>query len=109
MNDQISITDALGEILAAVSGDNSFPDPDYLAYHQLLKERIIYLETPVEEPMLRIHKQILMWNAEDKDIPVDQRKPIRIVIFLPNKTHQTHNSFIRSYAMPPLFSRAAYR
>ena len=80
MFEEITFTNALNEILAAVSGDNSFPDPDYLAYHQLLKDRIIYLETPVDEPMLRIHKQILMWNAEDKGIPVDQRKPIRIVI-----------------------------
>ena len=80
MPEQITITEALSEILAAVSGDNSFPDPDYLAYHQLLKDRIIYLETPVDEPMLRIHKQILMWNEEDKGVPVDHRKPIRIVI-----------------------------
>lgn len=80
MPEQISITEALSEILAAVSGDPHFPDPDFLAYHQLLKERVIYIETPVDECMLRIHKQILMWNAEDAGIPADQRKPIRLVI-----------------------------
>ena len=80
MPEQISITEALSEILGAVSGDSHFPDPDYLAYHQLLKERIIYIETPVDECMLRLHKQIMMWNAEDKGIEPDKRKPIRMII-----------------------------
>lgn len=80
MPDQISITEALSEILAAVSGDNSFPDPDYLAYHQMLKDRIIYIETDINECMLRIHKQIVMWNAEDAGVPVEKRKPIRLII-----------------------------
>lgn len=80
MPEVLSITEALSEILAAVSGDNSFPDPDYLAYYKLLKDRIIYLETDVGEPILRLQKQILMWNEEDRDTPVEQRKPIRIII-----------------------------
>lgn len=80
MPEVLSITEALSEILAAVSEDHSFPDPDYLAYHQLLKDRIVYLETDVGEPMLRLHKQILLWNKEDAGIPKEQRKPIRIVI-----------------------------
>ena len=80
MPEEISITEALSQILSAVSGDSYFPDPDYLAYHQLLRDRVIYIEMPIDEPMLRIHKQILMWNAEDKGVPVEQRKPIRIII-----------------------------
>jgi len=80
MPEQISLTDALSEILASLSADPNFPDPDYLAYHQLLKDRIIYLETEVNESMLRLHKQIMLWNAEDAGKPVEERKPIRIVI-----------------------------
>ena len=80
MSEEISITKAIGEILSAVSKDSTFPDPDYLAYHQLLKDRIIYLEMEVGEAMLRFHKQILLWNMEDRGIPSEQRKPIRIVI-----------------------------
>jgi len=80
MPEQIGITEALSEILAAVSGDNSFPDPDYLAYHQMLKDRIVYIETGIDECMLRIHKQILLWNMEDAGMPVEDRKPIRLII-----------------------------
>ena len=80
MPEQIGITEALSEILAAVSGDSHFPDPDYLAYHQLLKDRIVYIEMPVDESMLRIQKQITLWNLEDSGIPVEARKPIRLVI-----------------------------
>lgn len=80
MPEQIGITEALSEILAAVSGDPHFPDPDYLAYHQLLKDRVVYIETPVDESMLRIQKQITLWNIEDAGIPVDERKPIRLII-----------------------------
>lgn len=80
MPEQISITDALTEILSALSADSNFPDPDYLAYHQLLKDRIVYIETAVDECMLRIHKQIMLWNAEDTGKPVEERKPIHLVI-----------------------------
>ena len=80
MPEEISITQALTEILNGISADVHFPDPDYLAYHQLLKDRIVYVETEVNECMLRIHKQIMLWNKEDAGIPVENRKPIRLVI-----------------------------
>ncbi len=80
MLQETTLTEALSEILSTVSKDTNFPDPDYLAYHQLLKDRIVYIETAVDECMLRIHKQIMLWNTEDRGKSIEDRKPIKIVI-----------------------------
>ena len=80
MPEQVSITEALERILAAVTTDTTFPDPGYVAYYQLVKDRIVYLEDVVDENVTLLQKQILMWNAEDKDIPHDERKPIHLII-----------------------------
>lgn len=80
MPEELSITEALSQILAAVSGDQYLPDPDYLTYYQLLKNRIVYLDTYVDVSLLLLHKQILLWNTEDEGVALEDRKPIRIVI-----------------------------
>lgn len=53
-----------------------------------LKDRIIWidLEINIEEnsispTILNIEKQILQWNKEDKGIPVEERKPIKLLIY----------------------------
>lgn len=77
---EISIEEAVAQILEAVTADQVFPDPAYLSYYQLLKERIIYLDPIVDIDGLLIQKQLLMWNAEDKDVPPAERKPIKLII-----------------------------
>lgn len=80
MPEQVTIAEAVERILAIVSEDNSFPDPGYVAYYQLLKDRIIYLEDGVGDNTVLLQKQITMWNAEDQGVPREERKPIRLVI-----------------------------
>lgn len=53
-----------------------------------LKERIIWIDLEIEvvhksiaPTILDIEKQILEWNREDKGKPVEERKPIKLLIF----------------------------
>ena len=53
-----------------------------------LKDRTIWidLEINIEEnsispTILNIEKQILQWNKEDKGLPVEERKPIKLLIY----------------------------
>ena len=61
----------------------ALPDPDEISYYKLEKERKLYLDFDICEEISTIHRMILRWNMEDKDIPVEQRKPIWLYIHSP--------------------------
>lgn len=58
-------------------------DPDLLEFYQDTENRIYRLYGEVCESMLELARLIIEWNREDKDIPIDERKPIKIMIFSP--------------------------
>lgn len=60
--------------------DNTLPDPTLLQYYAFLHERKMFLEEDVGFPIMDMIKLVMRWNQEDKDIPVEQRKPITIYI-----------------------------
>ena len=59
------------------------PSPELLAYYNDLQRRVIWIDDFIDESLLFTVKRILNWNCEDVDIPVEQRKPIHILIFSP--------------------------
>lgn len=68
------------------SSDNlpdSLPTGMSYEYYKGLKNRELWLDTDVDldEGTLLIVKQIVRWNREDKNIPVNKRKPILIYCF----------------------------
>lgn len=60
--------------------DRTLPEPDLVSYYVLQNQRKIYLDFDVGEKLLLVQRMILRWNIEDKDIPVEDRKPIWIYI-----------------------------
>lgn len=60
--------------------DNTLPDPSLLSYYTFAMERKLFLEEDVGFPIMDMIKLIMRWNQEDKDVPVEQRKPITIYI-----------------------------
>ena len=56
------------------------PDPDLLNYYNEKQERAIYIDSEIDDDTYDITKQIYEYNRQDKDIPVEERKPIRIYI-----------------------------
>lgn len=57
------------------------PDPELLIYYKNLDNRVIWLDTGVDDMWLEYEKQIIEWNREDIGLPVEERKPIKLMFF----------------------------
>ena len=77
------IFDAVRQVLEGTQielPDSTLPDPSMLNYYTFASERKLFLEEDVGFPVMEMIKMIMLWNKEDKDIPVEKRKPIIIYI-----------------------------
>ncbi|MGN5455188.1 MAG: ClpP family protease [Candidatus Kurthia intestinigallinarum] len=70
------------------------PDPTLLQYYKNIEDRIIWIEDEIDSALFEYSKLIMQWNKEDKDIPVDQRKPIKIFINSPGGVLEDTLSFV---------------
>lgn len=62
--------------------DSVLPDPNLVKYYDNLRNRILYIEDELtREYLIEFTKMILAWNREDKNISIDARKPIKIMIY----------------------------
>lgn len=79
----------------AVSDDTAnlqLPNPYLAAYYNDIENRIYRIEGEVSSDLLELCRLIVMWNKEDEGIPIEERKPIRIVIFSPGGDLYTFRS-----------------
>lgn len=60
--------------------DTTLPDPTLLEYYRMLEKREIFWNAEVDDSILELAMAIRKWNAQDKDIPIDKRNPIKIFI-----------------------------
>ena len=56
------------------------PDPALLYYYKNYEDRVYWVEGDIDESIMDLSKLILKCNREDKDMPVEDRKPIKIFI-----------------------------
>ena len=76
MNDNTFVIDIPKEI-----ADIKLPDPDLLRFYKNQKSRVIYLDYIIDEDFIQlVGNQIIEYNIEDKGKPVEERKPIVILI-----------------------------
>lgn len=47
------------------------PNPELRNYYRDLDNRILYIDEQIDENLLELSKEIIRWNKEDKDIPVE--------------------------------------
>ena len=59
------------------------PDPSLLQYYHDLKNRTIWIDEEIDGMTLDVVSKIIRWNQEDKCIPIEERKPIRILFNSP--------------------------
>lgn len=57
------------------------PDPQLLTYYRNASNRTFYIDGEICDDIIEIGKQIIEINRQDKDIPVDQRQVIKIMVF----------------------------
>ena len=78
--------DMLNGILVGVpesTANMQLPDPNLRDYYRDEEERVCWLNDQVEDCAESLIKMILRCNKEDKGIPVENRKPIKIFIDSP--------------------------
>jgi ATP-dependent Clp protease protease subunit len=56
------------------------PDPALLYYYKNYEDRVYWVEGDIDESIMDLSKMIIKCNREDKDVPVEERKPIKIFI-----------------------------
>jgi len=57
------------------------PSPELLTYYRNLEDRVIWIDYGVDETILEVSKLIMHFNKMDKDIPVEERKPIKLLLY----------------------------
>jgi ATP-dependent Clp protease protease subunit len=57
------------------------PNPELLTYYRNLEDRVIWIDYGVDETILEVSKLIMHFNKLDKDIPVEERKPIKLLLY----------------------------
>ncbi len=59
-----------------------------------MENRILWLDTEVDNWFLEFGKYIIMWNMEDHGKPLNERKPIRLLFFSPGGSIEINNAMI---------------
>ena len=72
----------------------ALPDPALLQYYIDQENRVVWLEGDVDESCVEIVKQIMKWNADDRGIERDARKPIRLCIFSNGGALDVNNALV---------------
>lgn len=60
--------------------ETTLPPPTLLEYYRRLNDREILWNDLIDDGMIDIPMYIFKWNKEDKGLPVEERKPIKIFI-----------------------------
>lgn len=63
------------------SANLKLPNPDLLNYYQGRESRILWIDCDIDVGVLEIAKTIIQYNREDEKIPVEDRKPIKILLY----------------------------
>lgn len=63
--------------------DIKLPNPEMVNYWRLAENRIFYIDYEIDESVLEIQRSIIAINIADKDIPLEDRLPIKIYLDTP--------------------------
>ena len=70
------------------------PSPELVTYYKNLENRVLWLDSDVDDTWLEFIRNILNWNAEDKGKSIEERKPIRLMLFSYGGDLDMNNAFI---------------
>lgn len=70
------------------------PDPELLSYYRNLENRVLWLDTGVDDSWLHYIRQVLEWNRDDMGKPAEERMPIKLCIYSYGGDLDINNAFI---------------
>lgn len=81
-------------------------DPSMVNYYQALDNRILWVDGEIDITLLEITRLIMYWNIQDKDVPVEERKPIKLFIFSPggNLAETMHACSVIQMSKTPVYT-----
>jgi len=68
------------------------PDPDLLNQYIDLENRTIWIDDEINLFTLSVIQYIVYWNRADKDIPIEERKPIKLLFYTQGGMLDVYNS-----------------
>lgn len=57
------------------------PSPELLTYYRNLEDRVIWIDYGVDETILEVSKLIMYFNKIDKGVRIEERKPIKLLLY----------------------------
>ena len=57
------------------------PNPELLTYYRDLEDRVIWIDYGVDETILEVSKLIMYFNKLDKDVAIENRQPIKLLLY----------------------------
>ena len=58
----------------------ALPSPELLSYYRHYEDRVFWVEGEIDESIMYLSRMIIDCNREDKGLPVEERKPVKIFI-----------------------------
>ena len=58
----------------------ALPSPELITFYKNLDNRVLWLDSEVDDSFIQFARYIIEWNRADFGIPVEQRKPIKLMI-----------------------------
>lgn len=74
--------------------DIKLPSPELITYYKNFNDRILWLDTDVDDCWLEFSRNIIQWNKEDKDVPIEKRKPIKLMFFSYGGSLDVNNAIV---------------
>lgn len=70
------------------------PSPELITFYRNLENRVLWLDSDVDEYWLEFSRKIIEWNREDKGLSSEQRKPIKLMFFSYGGSLDVNNALI---------------
>lgn len=70
------------------------PDPELLTYYKNIEDRVLWVDSEINEYSLEYARLIIQWNKEDKKKKPKNRKPIKLLFFSPGGDLDVNNTLI---------------
>lgn len=72
----------------------TLPSPELITFYRNLENRVLWLDSDVDEYWLEFSRKIIEWNREDKGLSPEQRKPIKFMFFSYGGSLDVNNALI---------------
>lgn len=69
-------------------------EPGLVTYYRNIEQRKIWLDSELDVNWIEYGRNILEWNRKDKNIPIEERIPIKLYFFSPGGDLDINNFFI---------------